>query len=536
MKKTLLYGGIFSFAFLLIACGGGGGSSASNTSTPPPAPPPTNSAPTLTTANSDQSARVGAPFTYDATNSNTAFSDSDGDTLTYSIAFSPSAQGLTSAGGTISGTPSQAGTVTVTITVNDGNGGEVSDMFDIIISEAVASNASTPNIIFVISDDQGKDASAEYNLSSDLPSTPNLSALANNGIIFDNLWVSPSCSPTRAGLITGKYSLRTNVFAPGNPLSSTETILQQFLKTDPAGVGYASALIGKWHLGGGNSGPNDFGVDHFAGITNGGVNDYFNWTLNVNGTNSAQTSYVTSELTDQAIDWVDDQTTPWFLWLAYNAPHTPFHVPPAGLHSRTLSGTAADIAANPRDYFLASIEAMDSEFGRLWNSLSAQEQADTIVIYIGDNGSPANVADRSLINGNKGNLLQGGINTPMFVSGAGVTRIGEREDALINHTDFFPTIAEIAGVNLAAINDGQSFKALLDNQNAPSRDVAYSEDDGGWTIRNERYKLIEMTNGAQDLYDLQSDPVEQTDLLNGAADVSAILSELEADANIIRNQ
>ena len=536
MKKIFIYSAIYSLAFCLTACGGGSSSTASNTPTPTATPTPSNSAPTLTTANLDQGARVGTPFTYDATISNTAFTDADGDTLTYSITFSPSAQGLASDGGTISGTPSQAGTITVTITANDGNGGEVSDTFDIVITEAVASNAPTPNIIFVISDDQGKAASAEYNVSSDLPSTPNLSALANNGIIFDNLWVSPSCSPTRAGLITGKYSLRTNVFAPGNPLSPTETILQQFLKTDPAGAGYASAIIGKWHLGGGVSGPNDFGVDHFAGITNGGVNNYFNWTLNVNGTNSTQTTYVTSELTDQAIDWIDDQTTPWFLWLAYNAPHTPFHVPPAGLHSRALSGTAADIAANPRPYFLASIEAMDTEFGRLWNSLSAQEQADTIVIYIGDNGSPASVADRTLINGNKGGLLQGGINTPMFVSGAGVTRIGEREDALINHTDFFPTIAEITGANLAAINDGQSFKVLLENQNATSREVTYSEDDGGWTIRNERYKLIESSNGARDIYDLQLDPVEQTDLLNGATDVSAILSELEADANIIRNE
>ena len=102
----------------------------------------------------------------------------------------------------------------------------------------------------------------------------------------------------------------------------------------------------------------------------------------------------------------------------YNAPHTPFHLPPEALHSRTLSGSQADIDANPRDDYLAAIEAMDTEFGRFWDSLDAQARADTVVIYLGDNGTPARVADGGTdLRGTKNTLYQGGIAAPLFVSG-----------------------------------------------------------------------------------------------------------------------
>jgi len=526
--------GLFAgLAITLSACGGGGESSGGETSAAP-VTPPANSAPIVATANADQTVTVGTAFNYDAAQNGGTFTDSNGDTLTYTVSFDPAPNGLSAAGSVISGTPTQTGTITVTITASDGNGGQVSDSFDIIVE--AASQAGKPNIVFVITDDQGKDASAEYSLSTDVPSTPNFSALANDGIIFDNLWVSPSCSPTRAALISGKYGHQTHVLEPGDPLPANEIILQDFLKTETATSEYSSAMIGKWHLGGGQSGPNDFGVDYFAGITGGGVSDYFNWSLNVNGSTSSSTNYVTSELTDLAIDWVSTQNQPWFLWLSFNAPHTPFHLPPAGLHSRNLSGTQADIDANSRDYYLASIEAMDTEFGRFWNSLPAGEQDNTIVIFIGDNGTPGRVVDASADQrGSKGSLFQGGVNTPMFVFGAGITRMGEREDALITHTDFFPTIVELAGGTLPDYQDGKSFAGLLTSSAAAHRTYGYTNNDDGWTIRNGTNKLIEMTNGSQDLFDLAADPAEATDLLDTAVDTSAILAELSGEAARLRD-
>jgi arylsulfatase A-like enzyme len=461
------------------------------------------------------------------------FSDADGDTLNYSVTFSPSNNGLSESDGVISGTPAQTGVYTITITANDGNGGQTSDSFDITVNAAMSSNK--PNILFVITDDQGKDASAEYSLSTDLPNTPNFSVLANNGVIFDNLWVSPTCSPTRAALISGKYGHETNVLSPGDVLPVGEIILQSFLKNEPATSEYANAIIGKWHLGGGRTGANDYGVEHFAGITTGGVQDYFDWTLNVNGTNSNSTNYVTSELTDQAIDWVSQQTQPWFLWLSYNAPHSPFHLPPNDLHERSLSGTQVDINANTRDYYLAAIEAMDTEFGRFWSNLTPTEQDNTLVIFIGDNGTPGQVIDPAIAqNGTKSSLLQGGVNTPMFISGPGVTRSGEREDSLITHTDFFPTIFELAGGTLSNYQDGQSFATLLTNAASSHRDYSYTNSADGWTIRNATHKLIEYSDGSQDLFDLVNDPEESTDLLNTGGNHTAILTELEDEANRLR--
>ncbi len=542
MKTLWITTALCSASLALASCGGSGGGSggssnsggsAPTTPVTPVTPPTANTAPAVASANADQTTVTGQDFSYDATQSGLTFSDADGDALTYSATFSSAAFGLSQTNGVISGTPAQTGNVTVTLTANDGNGGSVSDAFVITVTAAPVASGK-PNIIFLISDDQGKDSSPQYALSSDVPNTPNLTAIANAGLIFENAWVAPSCSPTRAALMTGKHAPRTGVRSPGDALPASETILQSYLKTNPATSDYASAMIGKWHLGGGQSGPNDFGLDYFAGIITGGVSNYNDWTLNTNGVTSNSTNYVTTELTDLAVQWTGAQTTPWFLWLSYNAPHTPFHLPPASLHSRTLSGTASDITANSREYYLAAIEAMDTEFGRLWNSLDAQERANTIVIYLGDNGTPRRVTPTTpQQSGNKSTLLQGGINTPLFISGPGVTRAGQREDALISHADFFATVAELAGADLPAYNDGQSFANILTNPAADERDYVFTEHADGWAIRNNRYKLIQDSSGAQDLYDLQSDPAEQTDLV-GDASVNAVLTELETEAARIR--
>jgi len=344
------------------------------------------------------------------------------------------------------------------------------------IVSAATTSSDKPNIIFIISDDQGLDASPQYSLSSDLPETPNLTAIANSGLIFDNAWVSPTCSPTRAALMTGKHSNRTSVFAPGDELPASEIILQSYLKNHADTSEYASAVIGKWHLGSGNSGPNDFGIDHFAGM-------------------------------------------------------------PTGLHNRSLSGTDADIAANPRPYYLAAIEAMDTEFGRLWDSLSTAEQSNTIIIYLGDNGTPRQVKDNSVAQtGSKDTLYQGGVNVPMFISGPAVTRTGERESALISHTDFFPTIAELSGANLPAYQDGRSFADLLSDASSATREDTYTESNDGWTARNDSFKLINNTGGTQELYDLNADPAEQTNLLNSSGDYTATVAALTSAANANSNE
>ena len=409
-----------------------------------------------------------------------------------------------------------------------------------------ASNNSvlSPNILLIISDDQGLDASSQYALSNDPPRTPVLDALAAEGLVFDNAWATPGCTTTRSSIITGKYGVHSGVTAIGDRLPSSETALQKYLADAPATADYRSAIVGKWHLGGANpvaTEPNDFGVSYYAGILQGSLSDYEDWTLTEQGQSTNTTEYSTSKLTDLAISWIDEQAAnPWFMWLAYNAPHTPFHLPPAALHSSSLSGTATDINDNPRDYYLAAIEAMDTEIGRLLDNLPADVRENTLVMFVGDNGTPSRVRDRSVYaNLTKSTLSEGGLRVPMVVSGAGVTRGGERESALINVTDFFATVAEISGSGLDQVHDSVSFKPLLSTAGAAHREYVYVDFDddtnAGYAIKDSRYKYLKYDDGSEALYDLQLDAGEDNNLIGFDAASDAIADRLRAESVAIRS-
>lgn len=396
-----------------------------------------------------------------------------------------------------------------------------------------------PNILLIIADDIGLDACPGYTIGSVKPNMPNLQSLINSGVKFNNLWSNPTCTPTRAGIITGKYGFRTSVLAVDDPLSTSETSLQKYLDLNTNNA-YAHAVIGKWHLSRDTNHPNDMDVDYFAGFTGGGVPSYTNWTLNVNGTTSASTDYSTSKFTDLAIDWVGEQSKPWFLWLAYNAPHTPFHLPPNDLHSQgALPSDTASIDANPLPYYMAAIEALDTEMGRLINSLTDEEKENTVIIFIGDNGTPGQVAQEYTSRRAKGSIYQGGVNVPMVISGKDVTRANTSEDALINTTDLFATIADIAGTGTIEINDSKSFKDLLSDSSASKRDYTYTEN-ADYTIRNTTHKYIYFNDGSEALYNLSDDPLENPNLLNDnqlplSTENAAIKDELTSRLTEIRN-
>lgn len=398
-----------------------------------------------------------------------------------------------------------------------------------------------PNILFIISDDQGLDASAQYTYSEDLPETPSLNTLAEQGLIFDNMWVTPACSTTRSTIITGKYGVNSGVESVPANLSSEHEILQQYLVNNTNTQNYQSAVFGKWHLGSvdNQSHPNDVGVDYYAGnLSN--LTDYFDWPLTINGVVENSIEYHSTKITDLAIDWVHEQTSPWFAWVAYSAPHSPFHLPPEHLHNRNLSGEATDINENKREYYLASIEAMDTEIGRLLDSLNEEVRNNTVIIFLGDNGTPKGVIDNSVYDRShsKGSLYQGGIATPFIVSGKGVTRINEREEALITATDLYATIAEIAGVAESKVHDSQSFKELLTDKNVDTRDFIYtaykSDDVNGWTTRSNDLKLIELEDGTQELYYLTDTFSEELNLLpTNDAELLAKVDSLISFGNLI---
>lgn len=401
-----------------------------------------------------------------------------------------------------------------------------------------------PNILLVISDDLGLDASSGYQVGTDLPTTPTLDELAANGLIFDNAWATPLCSPTRATILTGRYGIRTGVLSPDDSISLSETSLQSFIDSNVPNT-YTHAVIGKWHLSGRDNGgidnPNLMGIDYFAGFQGGGVRDYFNWTLIENGRESSSEVYTTTRFVDLTIDWIAAQEEPWFAWLAFNAPHTPFHLPPLSLHDRdSLSPDQQSIDRDPLPYYLAAIEAMDREIGRLLDSFSADTRANTVIIYMGDNGTPRRVYRGSPRQRGKGSVYQGGVAVPMIISGRGVTRAGEREDALVSSVDLFATIANLAGAGTTAFNDSLSFADLLSDAGPGPRSYAYTEvvsetlDRDEWAIRNDRYKLMRQLPSPEELYDLLADPMEQENLLLNGTNVDVILAELRGQLAIIR--
>ena len=376
----------------------------------------------------------------------------------------------------------------------------------------------------------GKDATQGFSEGSIKPSTPNLDKIRNEGLVFNNLWVNPTCSPTRASIITGKYAYRTAVKWANDEIDQTEKFLQQYINEETNNA-YATAIVGKWHLSGDNTNinPVSFGLDYYAGLTRGAVQNYYQWQLTENGSGSLQTDYISTVFTDLSIDWISNQTKPWFLWLAYNAPHTPFHVPPSNMHAQGDLPSYVD-GLDPMPYYMAAIEAMDFQIGKLLENIPDDELDNTILIFIGDNGTPNQVAQSPYSSNTvKGSLYQGGINVPLFVSGAGVSRNGE-DDNLICSTDIFSTIAELAGIGATEIHDSKSFKTLLNNE-AEHRDFQYSEMDNGtddlWTISNGTHKLIVNANGEEEMYDLQNDPYENNNLLIGT------LTNNEANSKVI---
>jgi len=150
-----------------------------------------------------------------------------------------------------------------------------------------SSTTTPPNILLIIADDMGIEATPGYDTGSEKPIMPNLEELITNGIVFDNVWANPLCSPTRATILTGKYGFRTGVVSPTvNEIGLTEISLQKYL-TDNAPTAYQHAVIGKWHLSGQSNGasdnPNLMGIKHYAGLIRGVHNNYWNWPLVQNG-------------------------------------------------------------------------------------------------------------------------------------------------------------------------------------------------------------------------------------------------------------
>ncbi|MBK9735394.1 MAG: sulfatase-like hydrolase/transferase [Saprospiraceae bacterium] len=397
------------------------------------------------------------------------------------------------------------------------------------------------NVLLIIADDLGSDYLGFYD-HKDTVDVPNIRKLLRKGVKFTNAASNPVCSSTRAGILTGRYSFRTGVgnivggIGGSGPLDVAEMTIPRMLNLyKPNGI--AKANIGKWHLqsampSSNLNNPNIMGYDHFEGNFIGALTSYTNWTKVKNGVSSTVTAYATTETTNNAISWVksQDRQKPFFLWLAYNAPHSPYHLPPKDLHNYdNLSGTQQDIMSNPKLYFKAMLQSLDTEIGRLFDSLSVNGRMDsTDVIFIGDNGNTKQTAQIADTDRAKGTIYEYGVDVPFIVSGPSVVNPGRTSNALVNTADLFATIIELFGysnwqsqISASQPVDAKSILPIIKNQATDIRPWLFVEmfkitpdEADGKAIRSPDYKLFQFDDGHQEFYHLSIDPNETLNLLN----------------------
>jgi arylsulfatase B len=397
------------------------------------------------------------------------------------------------------------------------------------------------NIILIIADDLGSNWCGFSENRVDTVNMPNVRKLLSRGVRFSNAWANPVCSPTRAGLLTGRYSFRTgvgNVVNTANSLDTAEMTIPKLLKNAHAPTNYAVANIGKWHLHtsmpANYNHPSRLGWDTYAGVFTGQpVTTYTNWAKITNGVASNSTQYLTTETANDAINWLNQQNTkPFFLWLAFNAPHSPYHLPPDSLIiNRSLSGTTADINANPKNYFKVMAEAMDNRIGKIVEWLEVNNKmSNTDIIFMGDNGNALRTVQTAPNNRAKSTVYQEGIHVPFIISGPSVVQPNRVSSALVNVHDLFATIVELAGFTnwrsqIAAHKpvDSKSLVPILNNTATEARPWAYSEifdvsatsQVNSRAIRNTTYKLIHLDSSrTQAFYNLATDPNENINLLS----------------------
>jgi len=407
----------------------------------------------------------------------------------------------------------------------------------------VAAAPLTPNVLLVILDDVGNDKVGAYGEHPQAPPTPTLDALAARGVLFRNAYANPVCSPTRATIMTGRYSFRTGIGAvikvkqPVAALPYAELTLPELFELGAPGR-YENALVGKWHLGSASSGAEfnalQQGWQHHWGVK-GNLGNYYSWPKFEDGVPVHSTEYVTSVQIDDALHFTRQLREPWLIALSTTAAHTPYHAPPANLHSERLSGAPAD---TPVAHFDAAVEALDTELGRLFDAMDPAVLARTTVIVIGDNGPPgAAVTPPFASGGAKGSLYEGAVNVPLIVAGWGVPAQGAECRALVSSVDLFATVAELGGLDARAVlPDYRALDSISlvpyfsEPGRTPLRAYAYVEkfspngvfpaQSAGRAIRDVRWKLIQRQGSSEQFYDLGNAITEGVNLLGGSDPLS----------------
>jgi arylsulfatase A-like enzyme len=395
--------------------------------------------------------------------------------------------------------------------------------------------ARPPNIVHIVADDLGwKDVG--FNGCTDIR-TPNLDALAAGGARFTQFYAQPMCTPTRAALMTGRYPFRYGlqtavILGPGAyGLDTGERLLPQCLKE----AGYATAIIGKWHLGHADTkywpkqrgfdfqyGPMIGEVDYYT-HSDAGVLDWFRDNKPVR-----EEGYTTELLGNAAVRYVEAASPdrPFYLYLAFNAPHTPYQAPDA--YVQRFPG----IEDPTRRTYAGMVSCLDDQVGRVVAALDARGLRDnTLIVFHSDNGGTKNamfagqMADLSKVripcdNGpyrdGKGSLLEGGCRVAAFANWPGHIK-PQTVDGVMHVVDLFPTLAALAGASTAACRplDGMDvWRTIAEGAPSPRTEVVYNVEPFRGAIREGDWKLVwrALIPTSVELYNLAEDPGEAHDV------------------------
>lgn len=416
--------------------------------------------------------------------------------------------------------------------------------------QGAAGESYSPNLIVIMTDDMGY-ADVGFNGCKDIP-TPNIDRLAKDGVRCSSGYVCyPVCGPSRAAFMTGRYGQRFGFERnpqyrtedPNMGLPKAERTFGEALGT----VGYVSGVVGKWHLGAHPSNhPLNRGFDYFYGHLGGG-HRYFPDQLTLKDSYAAKNEsesyrtwimknheavpprkYLTEEFSEAAVEFVEaNQDKPFFLHLAYNAPHLPLQATKEYLDRfPTLSGK--------RKTYAAMVSCVDDGVGQLLDKLDELKLTEkTLIFFLSDNGGPEdkNGSDNGVLHGGKGSSYEGGFRVPFAVQWKGVLPAGTTYDKPVSSLDIMGTIAELAGVKADPERplDGVNLVPYLTgkNQGTPHNAIYLRKFDGRvHTVRSGQYKMHRYgkTDSAL-LYDLEKDIGETTDV---AADHPDKMKELEA--------
>jgi arylsulfatase len=412
-------------------------------------------------------------------------------------------------------------------------------IFGALILSAHAAPISRPNIVLVMTDDQGYGDLGWT--GNPLVHTPHIDAFARQSVRFTNFHVSPTCAPTRCALMTGRHEFRSGVTHTINErerMSLKAVTIGQVLKSN----GYATGIFGKWHLGDEDAyQPGQRGFDEVYIHGAGGIgqsypgscgdapgNTYFDPAIRHNGKFEKTHGYCTDLFFNQALQWIDTRRhrNPFFAYITPNAPHAPLQCP-----EEYFQRYAAKAGTNEAKFY-GMIENIDDNFGRLLSKLNEWGlSSNTLVIFMTDNGGTVGVKRFNAgMRGEKATPWEGGTRVPSFWRWPAGFQGDHDCASLTAHLDIFPTLADIVGAPLprSLKLDGRSLLPLLKNPATGWPDRILFTHVGRWdkgkveeskykncAVRNDRFKLV---NNAE-LYDLKQDPRETQNAFAGHPEV-----------------